>query len=63
MGCFQVPVIHSTLLVDLRSEASRNLVYWPAPEGFTGPVDDVVHFAYSAKKEGQLRRRREQFEF
>jgi len=55
VGCFQVPVVHSTFLIDLRdqrSDASHRLAYWPAPEGFTGPVDDVVQFAYSARKEG-----------
>lgn len=57
VGCFQVPVVHSTVLIDLRSQrsdASRQLAYWPAPEGFKGPVDDVVQFAFSAKKEGAL---------
>ena len=57
VGCFQVPVVHSTMLIDLRSQrsdASRQLTYWPAPEGFKGPVDDVVQFAFSAKKEGEL---------
>lgn len=57
VGCFQVPVVHSTMLIDLRSQrsdASRQLTYWPAPEGFKGPVDDVVQFAFSAKKEGAL---------
>ena len=57
VGCFQVPVVHSTMLIDLRSQrsdASHRLTYWPAPEGFKGPVDDVVQFAFSAKKEGEL---------
>lgn len=40
------------VLVDLRTEGSKRLSVWPVPEGFTGPVDDVVQFAYSAKKEG-----------
>ena len=56
VGCFQVPVVHSTMLIDLRSQrsdASHRLTYWPAPEGFKGPVDDVVQFAFSAKKEGE----------
>ena len=57
VGCFQVPVVHSSMLIDLRSQrsdASHRLTYWPAPKGFKGPVDDVVQFAFSAKKEGEL---------
>ncbi len=51
-GCFQVPVVFASFLVDLRMPESKRLVVWPAPQGFTGPVDDVVQFAYSARKEG-----------
>ena len=52
VGCHQVPVVHSCFLVELGGGASRRLRYWPKPKGFAGPVDDVVHFAYSAKREG-----------
>ena len=51
-GCFKVPVVHSTHLVDLRTEASKNLAYWPAPEGYSYDVDDVLIFSYSARKNG-----------
>ena len=57
-GCFQVPVVHSTVLVDLRKGVGPGeglvdqLAYWPPAEGFTGPVDDILHFAFSAKTLG-----------
>ena len=54
VGCFKMPVVHSAVLIDLKMEGTNNLLYWPQPDGFTGPVDDVVQFAFSAKKEGQL---------
>ena len=53
VGCFKVPVVHSTVLIDLGTEESKRLQYWPPPEGFNGPVDDIVQFAFSAKKEGE----------
>ncbi|NXP05850.1 G251A galactosyltransferase, partial [Thinocorus orbignyianus] len=28
-GCFPVPMVHSTLLLDLRKEASRGLAFFP----------------------------------
>ena len=45
-------MVHSTVLIELKGEASQRLMYWPKPEGFNGPVDDIVQFAFSAKKEG-----------
>lgn len=51
-GCFKVPVVHSTLLIDLRTEASNNLVYWPLPEEYKWDTDDVLILSYSARKSG-----------
>ena len=45
-------VLHSLLLIDLQTPESRKLQFWPLLDGFKGPVDDVVHFAYSAKVAG-----------
>ncbi|NWI11767.1 GT251 galactosyltransferase, partial [Crypturellus soui] len=28
-GCFAVPMVHSTFLIDLRKEASRDLAFYP----------------------------------
>lgn len=46
-------MLYGTLLVDLQTPQSRGLVYWPVVKGFSGPVDDILVFAYSAKKEGE----------
>ena len=35
-------------------ESTNNLLYCPQPDGFTGSVNDVVQFSFSAKNEGQL---------
>ncbi len=52
VGCFQVPVVHSSVLIDLQTPESRGLVYWPPHEGFDGPVDEVIQFTYSVKQNG-----------
>jgi len=54
VGCLEVPVIYGTVLIDLRHTAIEGVAYWPAVEGFKGPADDVIHLAYSAKKEGKV---------
>ena len=51
-GCFKVPLVHSTHLVDLRTEVSKDLVYWPPPEGYHWDIDDIIIFSYSARKIG-----------
>uniref|UniRef100_A0A8C8DY93 procollagen galactosyltransferase n=1 Tax=Oryzias sinensis TaxID=183150 RepID=A0A8C8DY93_9TELE len=48
-GCFAVPMVHSTYLVDLRKEASRNLAFYPPHEEYNWALDDVIVFAYSAQ--------------
>ena len=48
-GCFRAPVLLPPLLIQLSSPQSQALVYHPPLEGFDGPTDDIVHFAYSAK--------------
>ena len=49
VGCFRVPVVHSTMLIDLQTVASTQLSFWPSPAGYDGPLDDVIMFAYSAR--------------
>uniref|UniRef100_H3D9C5 procollagen galactosyltransferase n=1 Tax=Tetraodon nigroviridis TaxID=99883 RepID=H3D9C5_TETNG len=48
-GCFAVPMVHSTLLVDLRKEASRQLAFYPPHSEYSWALDDVIVFAYSAR--------------
>ncbi|XP_056136293.1 procollagen galactosyltransferase 1-like isoform X2 [Lampris incognitus] len=48
-GCFAVPMVHSTYLVDLRKEASRQLAFYPPHPEYNWALDDVIIFAYSAR--------------
>ena len=51
-GTFAVPMVHSTLLTDLRLEASTVLNYTPPPADYDGFVDDIIIFAHSARTNG-----------
>uniref|UniRef100_A0A8C1SCA8 procollagen galactosyltransferase n=1 Tax=Cyprinus carpio TaxID=7962 RepID=A0A8C1SCA8_CYPCA len=48
-GCFAVPMVHSTCLVDLRKEASRLLAFHPPHPDYTWDFDDIIVFAFSAR--------------
>uniref|UniRef100_A0A8C5GI42 procollagen galactosyltransferase n=1 Tax=Gouania willdenowi TaxID=441366 RepID=A0A8C5GI42_GOUWI len=48
-GCFAVPMVHSTFLVDLNKEASRQLAFYPPHREYSWALDDVIVFAYSAQ--------------
>lgn len=50
-GCFNLPMIHSCVLIDLRTKASNNLSYNPKKiQNYDGPDDDIIAFAISANK-------------
>ncbi|CAB1317802.1 unnamed protein product [Coregonus sp. 'balchen'] len=49
-GCFAVPMVHSTFLVDLRRSATRALVFHPPHHDYTFPLDDIMVFAFSARR-------------
>ncbi|XP_068096230.1 procollagen galactosyltransferase 2 isoform X2 [Hyperolius riggenbachi] len=51
-GCFPVPMIHSTMLIDLRKEASLQLQFFPPHEDFTWSFDDIIVFAFSCRQAG-----------
>ncbi|XP_064616989.1 procollagen galactosyltransferase 1-like [Liolophura sinensis] len=51
-GLFEVPMVHSALLINLRHQGSEKLAYDPAPPGYEGPYDDIIRFAFSAKAAG-----------
>lgn len=53
-GCFAVPMVHSTFLIDLRKEASRQLAFHPPHPEYSWAFDDIIVFAYSAKMAGNL---------
>lgn len=48
-GCFAVPMVHSTYLVDLRKEASRQLAFYPPHPDYSWAFDDIIIFAFSAR--------------
>ena len=50
LGCFAVPMVHSTFLVDLRKEASQELAFYPPHPEYNWALDDVIIFAYSASR-------------
>lgn len=56
-GCFAVPMVHSTYLVDLRKEASRQLAFYPPHPEYSWAIDDVIIFAYSARMAGETNAR------
>ncbi|XP_072776047.1 procollagen galactosyltransferase 1 isoform X1 [Taeniopygia guttata] len=64
-GCFAVPMVHSTFLLDLRRERSRRLAFHPPPPGYGGPFDDILVFAAACRHAGvqMFVSNREQFGF
>lgn len=52
-GCFAVPMVHSTFLIDLRKAASRNLAFYPPHTDYTWSFDDIIVFAFSCKQAGE----------
>ncbi|XP_061871395.1 procollagen galactosyltransferase 1 [Colius striatus] len=51
-GCFAVPMVHSTFLLDLRKEASRQLAFYPPHPDYTWAFDDIIVFAFSCRQAG-----------
>lgn len=55
VGCFDVPMVHSAVLISLRYKNSNLLTYDPEKvKNYDGPVDDIIAFAVSAKKLGNI---------
>ncbi|KAG5279233.1 hypothetical protein AALO_G00075540 [Alosa alosa] len=48
-GCFAVPMVHSTFLIDLRKESSRELAFHPPHPEYNWAFDDIIVFAFSAR--------------
>ncbi|XP_060053804.1 procollagen galactosyltransferase 2 [Erinaceus europaeus] len=51
-GCFPVPMVHSTFLIDLRKEASEKLAFYPPHQDYTWTFDDIIVFAFSSRQAG-----------
>lgn len=53
LGCFPVPMVHSTFLLDLRRESSRDLAFYPPHPDYSWAFDDIMVFAFSARQAGE----------
>ncbi|KAH9642350.1 hypothetical protein HF086_004882 [Spodoptera exigua] len=52
-GCYEVPMVHTAVLVQLRTRVSDQLTYNPNKiPNYDGPEDDIIAFAVNAKKNG-----------
>uniref|UniRef100_A0A803TE84 procollagen galactosyltransferase n=1 Tax=Anolis carolinensis TaxID=28377 RepID=A0A803TE84_ANOCA len=49
-GCFAVPMVHSTFLINLQKEASQNLVFYPPHPDYTWAFDDIIVFAFACRQ-------------
>uniref|UniRef100_A0A8C4IIF6 Cerebral endothelial cell adhesion molecule n=1 Tax=Dicentrarchus labrax TaxID=13489 RepID=A0A8C4IIF6_DICLA len=52
LGCFPVPMVHSTLLLDLRKEGMKKLAFFPPHADYSWPYDDIIVFAFSCRAAG-----------
>ncbi|XP_006790384.1 procollagen galactosyltransferase 2 isoform X1 [Neolamprologus brichardi] len=52
LGCFPVPMVHSTFLLDLRRESSGDLAFYPPHPDYSWAFDDIMVFAFSARQAG-----------
>ncbi|GFR02762.1 glycosyltransferase 25 family member [Trichonephila clavata] len=53
IGCFDVPMVHSAVLINLRHKNSLQLAFDSKKiDGYSGPVDDIIIFAHSARTAG-----------
>ncbi|XP_054709347.1 glycosyltransferase 25 family member-like [Uloborus diversus] len=53
IGIFDVPMVHSAVLIDLRRKESLNLTFdFNKLVGYSGPIDDIILFSYSARTSG-----------
>ncbi|KAE8750935.1 hypothetical protein FOCC_FOCC002363 [Frankliniella occidentalis] len=50
-GCFHVPMVHSSVIIDLRKAVSNKLTFVPNKiVNYSGPHDDIITFAVGANK-------------
>ncbi|MGH0157726.1 UNVERIFIED_CONTAM: hypothetical protein FKN15_046046 [Acipenser sinensis] len=48
-GCYPVPMVHSTFLLDLRKEGVKKLAFHPPHPDYSWPFDDIIAFAFSCR--------------
>ncbi|XP_057259463.1 procollagen galactosyltransferase 1 [Pezoporus wallicus] len=49
-GCFAVPMVHSTFLLDLRRAGTAALRFHPPPPDYAGALDDIIAFAHACRR-------------
>uniref|UniRef100_A0A7N9B1H9 Cerebral endothelial cell adhesion molecule n=1 Tax=Mastacembelus armatus TaxID=205130 RepID=A0A7N9B1H9_9TELE len=49
LGCFPVPMVHSTMLLDLRKKGMKKLAFYPPHKEYSWPYDDIIVFAFSCR--------------
>ncbi|KAM4635771.1 procollagen galactosyltransferase 2 [Polymixia lowei] len=49
LGCYPVPMVHSTMLLDLRKEGMKKLAFFPPHQDYSWPYDDIIVFAFSCR--------------
>uniref|UniRef100_A0A673J3W8 Procollagen galactosyltransferase 2-like n=1 Tax=Sinocyclocheilus rhinocerous TaxID=307959 RepID=A0A673J3W8_9TELE len=52
LGCFSVPMVHSTFLLDLRRSATLDMAFHPPHPDYSWAFDDIMVFAFSARQAG-----------
>ncbi|XP_007434118.1 inactive glycosyltransferase 25 family member 3 [Python bivittatus] len=52
LGCFAVPMVHATFLIDLRKDDTTDLAFYPPHPTYSWPFDDINVFAYSCQVAG-----------
>uniref|UniRef100_A0A8C1RAG6 Procollagen galactosyltransferase 2-like n=2 Tax=Cyprinus carpio TaxID=7962 RepID=A0A8C1RAG6_CYPCA len=52
LGCFMVPMVHSTFLMDLRRSATLDMAFHPPHPDYSWAFDDIMVFAFSARQAG-----------
>ncbi|XP_065188003.1 procollagen galactosyltransferase 1-like [Sycon ciliatum] len=52
VGCFEVVMVHSTYLINLRLQASQHLAFWPPPSDYKKSIDDILVFAHTVVSAG-----------
>ncbi|KAJ8260546.1 hypothetical protein COCON_G00162690 [Conger conger] len=49
LGCYPVPMVHSTMLLDLRKQGTKKLAFHPPHKDYSWPFDDIIVFAFSCR--------------
>ncbi|XP_031682075.1 procollagen galactosyltransferase 2 [Oncorhynchus kisutch] len=49
LGCYPVPMVHSTFLLDMRKTGMKKLAFHPPHLDYSWPFDDIIVFAFSCR--------------